>query len=386
MSTKQRLVHLLSSAARRSGLRTLIAVSPVTEWVWRRTRALALGPTTAASQETAAITATETPGTQAAAPAPSLLTPPIGVAFERPKFRAALKARYERLNLSPEITELYSGFALSTVERGEQLRQKLSAHTDITGKRYLDVGCAYGGFPVAFHAAGAREVVGFDYDPELLGYAHALREDYGHPLRLEQASILSEALPERFGRFDIITCNDVIEHVSDPGLALEHLAGLLNPGGLLCMEIPNRWSADFVLRDGHFYKYALTSLPKYLADRRFSRETQGGVHDVTYKSLNWYLHRLRRAGLNASVDLGGASDPSATLARASATFDEVEWKARAPETDALSARYARRVAATFRTAHGRWRGTGAASDETARRLEITFATNFWTLIATAPSA
>lgn len=315
--------------------------------------------------------------------APPVTKDPL--AFERPRFRAAFKEHFEAMKIAPDLVELYSSYALSTVDRGDSLRRFIESLTPIKDKRYLDVGCAYGGFPVAFHAAGAREVVGFDYNADFLKYALLLREDYGHPIRFEQASILEEGLAERFGRFDIISCNDVIEHVSDPGRALSNLASLLNPGGLLCMEIPNRWSAAFVLKDGHFYKYALTSLPKYLADRRFARETNGGFHDVTYKSLDWYLNRLRRAGLTVTVEHGSLENVAATLAQTSATFDEVDWRSHSPEVDEQSARYARRIARAFHSMHGHWRADGAAADDTAVRLKLAFATDFWKVLVRAPA-
>jgi SAM-dependent methyltransferase len=38
--------------------------------------------------------------------------------------------------------------------------------------------------------------------------------------------------------YDVITCFDVLEHVHDLDRALEHLGGLLAPGGILALAVP----------------------------------------------------------------------------------------------------------------------------------------------------
>ena len=271
---------------------------------------------------------------------------------------------------------MYLDFALSTVWRALRIRDFVAQRTSLAGKRYLDVGCAYGGFLAAFADAGASEVAGFDFNPQLLDYARALLADYGVAARIEQASILDRGVIDRFGRFDVITCNDVLEHVGDQSTALENLAHLLAPGGYMCLEIPNRFAATFVLSDGHFQKFGLTSLPKRLADRRFEQE-EHREHDVTYRSLDWYVNRLSRAGLRVAVE-NLVTDPEAALGRSSALFDEVEYRAKnTPGLDKATVRYALRAARQFRALHGSWRVQ--RSLEAGRRLAFTFCEEFWRL-------
>lgn len=84
-------------------------------------------------------------------------------------------------------------FSLSTVERGEGAKNLISQYIIIKGKRYLDVGCAYGGFLIAFKRAGASEVVGVDIDPGLLTYCKALLQDHCVDASFYQKDILKNA-------------------------------------------------------------------------------------------------------------------------------------------------------------------------------------------------
>jgi SAM-dependent methyltransferase len=49
------------------------------------------------------------------------------------------------------------------------------------------------------------------------------------------------------GRYDTIYCNDVLEHLPDPMLALENLAGALEPGGTLHIRLVDVTSRKAVL-------------------------------------------------------------------------------------------------------------------------------------------
>lgn len=316
-----------------------------------------------------------------------------------PRFRALLSERYGIADLDSEgdpLQRMYLDFALSTVSRGEAAARELAAHVQIRGKRYLDAGCAYGGFLVALHRGGAREVVGVDVNPDLLDYARAVLADHGIAARVERADLLDPLIGDALGRFDLVTANDVIEHVADPALGLERLYALLAPGGHLLLEIPNRFWPPFLASDGHYRIAGICALPKHRADAYY-RVLRGAEQDVTYRQLGFYLRRLERLGAWTRI-------LDATPARESAALDQMADQfyecletlalARAPEAAAPLLEDARhraaRLAGVFRRARARHRALSATDParaaSLARRLHLAFGQSFWRLLVRRPAA
>src|SRR6516164_4646697 len=68
-------------------------------------------------------------------------------------------------------------FAVTSLDRGEAAVRLLRKHRPISGARYLDVGAAYGGFPIAFARAGASEAMGIEHNPRLRDLAEEQLKD-----------------------------------------------------------------------------------------------------------------------------------------------------------------------------------------------------------------
>lgn len=102
-------------------------------------------------------------------------------------------------------------------------------------RRVLDAGCgtAYGSLLLA--EAGALEVTGVDRASDVLD---AVREKLPATVALEEGDVT--ALPYEDGRFDLVVCFEVIEHLEDPGRALDEFRRVLAPAGLLAVSSPNR--------------------------------------------------------------------------------------------------------------------------------------------------
>lgn len=217
--------------------------------------------------------------------------------YQKVEFLKSL-SEYLGVDVTREVKDslllLHVDFALNTNARGRQVVNIVRKYTPIKRKRFLDVGCAYGGFLVAFAEAGAKEVVGIDINEKLLKLARANASDNSINAIITRADILDEDLPKTVGEFDIITCNDVIEHVEDPMRTIVNLSNLLRDGGILYMEIPNRYYVGFLKEDGHFKLPGITLLPKWQAEQ-YHHAIFGCEYTVGhYKSLQWYFYHLMR--------------------------------------------------------------------------------------------
>jgi SAM-dependent methyltransferase len=98
------------------------------------------------------------------------------------------------------------------------------------GRRLLDVGCAHGWFVLEAQHAGF-DAEGIDPDGQAIAHALAL----GAPVR-------QGAFPHDVGAggFDVVTFNDVFEHLPAPHDVLAHCLRVLAPGGVLVLNLPSR--------------------------------------------------------------------------------------------------------------------------------------------------
>ena len=220
--------------------------------------------------------------------------------IQQPNFQRAL---IEYMNKSSKINHpmrnTYFEFASSTVERGNVVAELIMNQTKIEGKRYLDVGCAYGGFPIAFALRGTSEAIGVDINDNLIGLANTLLKDYDCPLQPKFfVGDILKCEEQDFGRFDIITCNDVIEHVDSPELLVKTLSILLNSKGIIYMEIPNAFNPKMVSHDGHYGLFGITLLDPTNSLLYHEHNFKSQRYDVgRYLDLNSYLKLFRSNGL-----------------------------------------------------------------------------------------
>lgn len=114
----------------------------------------------------------------------------------------------------------------------------------LKGARVCDVGCGGGLLSEALAGEGA-EVVGTDLGPEVIGVArlHAFESGARVDYRLMSVEDLATAEP---GRFDAVTCMEMIEHVPDPAAVIAACARLLKPGGRLFVSTLNRTPFAFL--------------------------------------------------------------------------------------------------------------------------------------------
>ena len=163
--------------------------------------------------------------------------------------------------------------------------------------------CAYAGFLVAMAEQGAAQTAGFDLDPRLLDLARENLKDQGLDATVAQCDLTrpDEIRPYR-AAFDIVTCNDVIEHVLDPPQAIRNVADMLAPGGLAYFEIPNAFYPGSIVEDLHFRLFGITLLDREEAKEYYLHQAPGVPYTVGhYLELPRFLELLDRAGIAANL-------------------------------------------------------------------------------------
>jgi SAM-dependent methyltransferase len=119
-------------------------------------------------------------------------------------------------------------------ETARRILDRIAPHLSREPARLLDLGC-WVGFLLAEARARGWETVGIEPSKYASEYA---RERLGLDVRTED--LFEAELPE--GSFDVVVLGDVIEHLVDPGGALDRIARLLAPGGVLAMLLPDAGS------------------------------------------------------------------------------------------------------------------------------------------------
>ncbi len=113
------------------------------------------------------------------------------------------------------------------------------------GKQILDVGCGGGILSESMARQGAH-VLGLDMGKEPLQVArlHALESGVEVNYRQSTVEALAEEMP---GRFDVVTCMEMLEHVPDPASVVRACAKLAKPGGQLFFSTINRNTKSWLL-------------------------------------------------------------------------------------------------------------------------------------------
>jgi len=201
--------------------------------------------------------------------------------------QTCLACSYESASLTPTINDSNHSTDLDETARAvgllrvrqlnfRQLIQQILKYRP-RGSTLLDVGCAHGWFLEV--ASETLKVEGIEPD-QTIGEQTAQR---GLPVRL---GYFPDALSAD-DKYDVITFNDVIEHIPDIRAALRAVHEHLNPNGILLLNVPNQ--------GGIFYRLSKV-LCRVGVTSFFERLWQTGlpsphVHYFNQKTLTALLSR-----------------------------------------------------------------------------------------------
>jgi len=179
---------------------------------------------------------------------------------------------------------------------------------ELPGAQILDVGCGGGILAEAMARRGAQ-VVGIDLSAKPLRVAqlHALESGVGG---LQYREVSAEALAEECpGRFDVVTCMEMLEHVPDPASIVRACAQLTRPGGRVFFSTLNRNLKSFLFAIVGA-EHVLKLLPKGTHEyARFIRPSELAAHlraaGLEIDSLRGleYNPLTRRYWLSANTDV-----------------------------------------------------------------------------------
>jgi 2-polyprenyl-3-methyl-5-hydroxy-6-metoxy-1,4-benzoquinol methylase len=150
--------------------------------------------------------------------------------------------------------------------------------------RCLDVGCSAGAI-AAVLAERFGQVVGVDPDRPAVEIA---RQRQRRPNLRFEAGTVAELLPA-LGRFDVVVCNHVYEHVHDQGGLVGSIRAALAPGGCCYFSAGNA----LMLLEGHYGLPFLSWLPADLASAYLRLAGRGRAYRERHLTV-WGLRRLLR--------------------------------------------------------------------------------------------
>ena len=295
-------------------------------------------------------------------------------------------ARHKAHLVDHPCLALHFEYAVSANERGRRSAERILRAAPFSRRtprwrrpRMLDIGCAYGGFLVAFAERGAR-VTGIELDRRYLELAQINLREQGVDAHLVEGDA-TDPRPDFRGRFDLIVANDVAEHVISLEGFLSNIRDWLAPGGAAYLEIPNGAQPHSVIADGHYGLFGITLLDFEHAREYFQALNPEGVMDTyRYPTLADYRAAFAAAGLTCDVLEDTLAIPALDVVHVEAQIEQL----RAASPDGLSRVPAvSRELVTRRLDEYLARAAAAprATGEERKRFLLDYAPGFWMVLA-----
>jgi SAM-dependent methyltransferase len=164
----------------------------------------------------------------------------------------------------------------------------------------LEVGCGVGTFTKRLLAA--HDLRGLlSIDASAAAVAHC-REQFGHHRAIEIKHLPVEHVD---GRFDLVVCMNVLEHIEDHRAALRHMLDLLSAQGTLFLLVPAHQMlfSSFDVLSGHHRRYTKRSMRALVNEVAYRDElTLRQFYFNTIGALGyWGVYKLLRKAPEADA-------------------------------------------------------------------------------------
>ncbi len=198
----------------------------------------------------------------------------------------------------------------------------IAARAKLQGARVVDVGCG-GGILAESMAVRGADVTGIDLSEKPLAVAALHSLESGIAVRYEE--IAAEDLAAREpGRFDVVTCMEMLEHVPDPAAVVRACATLVKPDGRVFFSTINRNPKAYLMAVLGA-EYLLRLLPKgthdykrFITPAELSRHARGVDLEVQDMTGLHYNPLTRRYWLAPNVDVNYMISTTRTATRTTA--------------------------------------------------------------------
>ena len=157
---------------------------------------------------------------------------------------------------------------------------------DIKAENILDVGPGYSNFArLAASVTGARSIAFVDCNTDVLTWQKNQNDKASLRSVLFPMSLGRDELEELHGTYDLILCQEVLEHLLDPGMVLCALVRHLSTDGRIVITVPTKISERWIKRINKNY---------------MKNEPHGHVQEFDKQGLT---HLLARSGQRPTVFL-----------------------------------------------------------------------------------